>query len=230
MSKKKSRTKNNKKSVVKNDIQLNENSISNPKNWAIFYKDKTWAILLAMVAGISALYTFIYYYFISESRVTEIMNEQLTSDMSEVVMNTSKSFGSAVKLSIIMMLAALLTVLILSGIYYILVVTLRGEIKFKHMLSIYSAAYIISIIGEFILEAFGKLTNSSFMAGSDPYATVLYNQFNPFEILSLVFIFYGIKAFTRMSNKKIITTIIIVVAGTILFNMMRVSISQSLAI
>ena len=57
------------------------------------------------------------------------MNEQLTSDMSEVVMNTSKSFGSAVKLSIIMMLAALLTVLILSGIYYILVVTLRGEIK-----------------------------------------------------------------------------------------------------
>lgn len=227
MANKKSKSK-NKKEALKNNIHSKENSVINPNNWAIFYKDKAWAVLLAMVAGISALYTFIYYYFISESKVTEIMNEQLTADMSEVFINNSKSIGSALKLAVIMMFMALLTVLIVGGIYYMLVVSLRGQIKFKQMLTIYSAAYIITILGEFIIEIFGKLTNSSFMAGSDPYMKVWLNQVNPFEILSLVFIFYGIKAFTAMSNKKIITTIIIVVAGSILFNMMRVSISQSL--
>ncbi|NLZ49502.1 MAG: YIP1 family protein [Clostridiales bacterium] len=228
MSKKKSGQKNNKE-ALKNNIKVKEKTINNSKKWAIFYKDKAWAFLLALVAGLSVLYSFIYYYFFSESKVTEIVNEQLTEEMSEAIVNNSKSFGSAFKISIMAMLTALITVLILSGLYYILVVTLRGEIKFKQMLTIYSGAYIITILGELVIEVFGKLTNSSFMAGSDPYVKVLFNQFNPFEILSLVFIFYGIKAFTRMSNKKIITTIIIVVAGTLLFNMIRVSISQSLS-
>lgn len=228
MSKKKSGQKNNKE-ALKNNIKVKEKTINNSKKWPIFYKDKAWAFLLALVAGLSVLYSFIYYYFFSESKVTEIVNEQLTEEMSEAIVNNSKSFGSAFKISIMAMLTALITVLILSGLYYILVVTLRGEIKFKQMLIIYSGAYIITILGELVIEVFGKLTNSSFMAGSDPYVKVLFNQFNPFEILSLVFIFYGIKAFTRMSNKKIITTIIIVVAGTLLFNMIRVSISQSLS-
>lgn len=227
MSKKKSKAKSNKK-VVLNSIHGKENSIIKPNNWAIFYKDKAWALFLAMVAAISALYTFIYYYFISESKVTEIMNEQITEDISEGIVNNSKSFGVALKLSIMMVLAALLVVLVLSAVYYVLVVTLRGQIKFKEMLAIYSAAYIITLLGEFVIELFGKLTNTSFMAGSDPYLRVILKQFSPFELLSLVFIFYGIKAFTAMSNKKIITTIVLVVAGTILFNMMRVSISQVL--
>lgn len=226
MGKKKSKAKNNKKAVVKNNIK--ENSISNPKNWTIFYKDKAWAFLLAMVSGLTVLLSFVYYYFIMDSNVNKIINEQITDEMAGFVVDNSKSFGSALKTAIFMLLLSLLIVLILSGCYYILVVTLRGEIKFKEMFSIYSAAYIIAFLGEFIINIFGKLTNSTFMASSDPYIRVLLKQFGPFEILSLVFIFYGIKAFTSMSNKKIITTIVLVVAGTILFNMMRVSISQVL--
>lgn len=105
---------------------------------------------------------------------------------------------------------ALLTIFLISLIYWIIIRSLKGENSYKDTIAVYTLAYIPKAIYSLFLGIYIIATNSFPLIDSlfkPTYSTQLLSKFTPFSIWQIVLLIIGFSKIGKISKKK--STIIV---------------------
>jgi hypothetical protein len=189
--------------------------VVNPKELFRDYVDKpTWALKLLIISVISALYTYATK-ILGKDLLAEMMEEKAASmppEQAEAVRG-SIAFINSPMMNIVSAVVAAVSIigviLLVSLVYMAFIRTLKGKIKYSQVVSIYTLAFIASIIGMLAKLAYMYLTgNLLYIDMSPTFIDVIYNNLDPFVIWQSILMIFGISVVSGITEKK--STIIVV--------------------
>lgn len=160
--------------------------------------------------------------------VNNIINSNVGPEAAQELMNSHVSMLSVIITSLLMVLVAYITVGIAAGLYYILIAAFNGKLTYKKSICIYSIAFIASVFGDLIITIFNAAAGGVLNFSAGAYMDVLLSQLNIFHIWSLILVYVGIRAMTKLSKKNIIIIIMIIFIGSTLIKLITASIAQTL--
>lgn len=179
------------------------------------YTEKpTWALKLLVVSLTTALFTYATK-ILGKDLLAELMEEQAASmppEQAEAVRASIGFINSPMMNAISAAVAAvsmIAIILLLSLVYMAFIKVMKGKIKYKQVLSVYTLAYMATAIGLLVKLAFMYITGNLLYINLKPtYLDALYNNLDPFTIWQSILMVFGISAVSGIPEKK--STIIVV--------------------
>lgn len=179
-----------------------------------YIEKPTWALKLLVVSLTTGLFTYATK-ILGKDLFTELMEEQAASmppEQAEAVrasisfMNSPMMNAVSAAVAVVSMIAI---ILLLSLVYMAFIRVMKGKIKYKQVLSVYTLAYMATAIGLLVKLAFMYITGNLLYINFKPtYMDALYNNLDPFTIWQSILMVFGISAVSGMPEKK--STLIVV--------------------
>lgn len=145
----------------------------------------------------------------------EMMEDQLaalTPEQAEAARASMAFMNSPVMNIAYAAIAAVSTIaiiLLISFVYKVFIKALKGDIKYSQAVSIYSLAYMASVIGLVFKLAFMYFTgNLLYIDVSPTYADALYNNLDPFVIWQAILMVSGVTVVSGIPEKKSILLVV----------------------
>lgn len=193
----------------------------NPAEFFRSYDDKSWIRVLALVGIITTVLTFIQHFFINQPL-------EIEQEYAEAAIEATPTLSGAVSVALILILTAFTIIFINTIQYYILIRVLGSNIKFAMITAVYSTAFAVKMVGDSIISFIKLIPINWPELNFDPYLSAVVDQLNIFNLISLVLMFFGIKVFSKLSNKRIILVVVLMVITKILYNFGLISLSQAI--
>lgn len=179
-----------------------------------YLEKPTWALKLLIISVITALFTYATK-ILGKDLLTELMEEKAASmppDQAAAVRSSIPFMNSPMMNAIsaaVAVVSVIAIVLLISLVYMAFVKAMKGKIKYSQMVSIYTLAYMASVIGLLVKLAYMYLTgNLVYINMSPTYVDALYNNLDLFTIWQSILMVFGISAVSGLPEKK--STIIVV--------------------
>ncbi len=174
----------------------------------------TWALKLLIISVVTALFSYAAK-ILGEDLFIEMMEEKAASmppDQAEAVRG-SIAFLNSPMMNAISALVAVVSiiaiVLLVSLVYMVFVRALKGKIRYSQMVSVYTLAYMASVIGLLVKLAYMYLTgNLLYIDMSPTFTEALYNNLDLFIVWQSILLVFGISVVSGLPEKK--STIIVV--------------------
>ncbi len=178
-----------------------------------YIEKPAWVLKFLIIALASALYAYMTKV-LGKDLFAEMMEEQAASmppEQAEAV-RASIPFMNSPTMNLISAGVAVISIiaiiLLVSLVYMAFIRVMKGSITYKQVLSIYTLAYMASVIGMAVKSAFMFLTGNLLYINMRPtYADAFYNNADPFIIWQAILMVFGISAVSGITEKK--STIIV---------------------
>ncbi|WP_163193631.1 YIP1 family protein [Clostridium thermarum] len=193
----------------------------NPAEFFRSYDDKSWVRTLTLVGIITMVLTFIEHFFINQP--LEIEQEYANAGIV-----ATPTLSGAIIVTLVLILTAFTIIFINTIQYYILIRILGSNIKFAMITAVYSTAFAVTMVGDSIVSFIKMIPVNWPEFNLDPYLSAVLDQLNLFNLFSLVLMFFGIKVFSKLSNKRIILVVVLMVISKVLYNFGLISLSQAI--
>lgn len=178
------------------------------------YTEKpAWALKLVIISLVTALFTYATKV-LGKDLFAEMMEEQAAAmppEQAEAV-RASIPFMNSPTMNLISAAAAVVSViaviLLVSVVYMLFIRAMKGKIKYKQVLSVYTLAYMATNIGMAAKMAFMYITGNLLYINMKPtFMDALYNNLDPFLIWQAILMVFGISVVSGIPEKK--STIIV---------------------
>lgn len=179
-----------------------------------YLEKPTWGLKLLLISLVSALFTYASK-ILGKELVAEMMEEKaaaLPPEQAEAV-RASIGFINSPVMNIasaaIAVASTIVIILLISLAYMVFIRALKGNIKYKQVVSVYTLAYMATTIGLMVKLAYMYLTGNLLYINISPtLVDALYNNLDPFVVWQSILMVFGISAVSGISEKK--STIIVV--------------------
>jgi len=190
-----------------------------------YIEKPTWALKLLIISLITALFAY-------ESKIlgkdilAEMLEEKAASmppEQAEAV-RASIGFINSPAMNIVSAAAAVLSVLavilILSLVYMAFIRVMKGKIKYRQALSVYTLAYMAAAIGLLVKLAYMYFSGNLIYLDMDPtYTDALYNSLDPFTIWQSILMLFGISTVSGITEKKSAMIVVVMWLASLLFSL-----------
>ena len=190
-----------------------------------YIEKPAWALKLFVIALVMGLYTY-GTKILGEDLFIEMMEEKAAAmppEQAEAV-RASIPFMNSPMMNLISAAAGAIStvaiILLIALVYKAFIRALKGEIKYKQVLAVYTLAYMASIVGMVVKFAYMYFTgNLLYLNLSPTFKDVLLNNLDPFVIWQSILMVFGISAVSGIPEKKsiIIVAVMWLVALAISF-------------
>ena len=190
-----------------------------------YIEKPVWALKLFVIALVMGLYTY-GTKILGEDLFIEMMEEKAAAmppEQAEAV-RASIPFMNSPMMNLISAAAGAIStvaiILLIALVYKAFIRALKGEIKYKQVLAVYTLAYMASIVGMVVKFAYMYFTgNLLYLNLSPTFKDVLLNNLDPFVIWQSILMVFGISAVSGIPEKKsiIIVAVMWLVALAISF-------------
>ncbi|UZW14755.1 YIP1 family protein [Clostridium pasteurianum] len=205
------------KSLLKKEIN-NNLIIEYFKKYEMKEKYKIKFLIIAIVM----IFTNIINFFILKDNISRLLNYDIL---------IQKILSSPIMLFIISIFTTLnvyISIAILSFIYMLLIKTFKGKIKFKQMISIYSLSY-MPILAKIIINDINSFViKKPIINISKSYIDIINQYLNVFTIIQIIILIFGISIISKISKKKSIIIVAIVLSIGMLINIGIFLVQQNL--
>ena len=190
-----------------------------------YIEKPVWALKLFVIALVMGLYTY-GTKILGEDLFIEMMEEKAAAMPPEQAeaLRPSIAFMNTPMMSLISAAVAAIStvaiILLIALVYKAFIRALKGEIKYKQVLAVYTLAYMASIVGMVVKFAYMYFTgNLLYLNLSPTFKDVLLNNLDPFVIWQSILMVFGISAVSGIPEKKsiIIVAVMWLVALAISF-------------
>ena len=190
-----------------------------------YIEKPVWALKLFVIALVMGLYTY-GTKILGEDLFIEMMEEKAAAMPPEQAeaLRPSIAFMNTPMMSLISAAVAAIStvaiILLIALVYKAFIRALKGEIKYKQVLAVYTLAYMASIVGMVVKFAYMYFTgNLLYLDLSPTFKDVLLNNLDPFVIWQSILMVFGISAVSGIPEKKsiIIVAVMWLVALAISF-------------
>ena len=190
-----------------------------------YIEKPVWALKLFVIALVMGLYTY-GTKILGEDLFIEMMEEKAAAmppEQAEALRSSIAFMNTPMMNLISAAVAAISTVaiiLLIALVYKAFIRALKGEIKYKQVLAVYTLAYMASIVGMVVKFAYMYFTgNLLYLNLSPTFKDVLLNNLDPFVIWQSILMVFGISAVSGIPEKKsiIIVAVMWLVALAISF-------------
>jgi len=190
-----------------------------------YIEKPVWALKLFVIALVIGLYTY-GTKILGEDLFIEMMEEKAAAmppEQAEALRSSIAFMNTPMMNLISAAVAAISTVaiiLLIALVYKAFIRALKGEIKYKQVLAVYTLAYMASIVGIAVKFAYMYFTgNLLYLDLSPTFKDVLLNNLDPFVIWQSILMVFGISAVSGIPEKKsiIIVAVMWLVALAISF-------------
>ena len=190
-----------------------------------YLEKPVWALKLFIISLVTALYTY-GSKILGENLFAEMMEEKAASMPPEQAeaLRSSIAFMNSPTMNLISAavgaISAAVIILVIALVYMAFIRALKGEIKYKQVLAVYTLAYMASIIGMVAKFAYMYFTgNLIYLDFSPSFKDILLNNLDPFIIWQSILMVFGIAVVAGIPEKKsvIIVAVMWLVALAISF-------------
>ena len=190
-----------------------------------YIEKPVWALKLFVIALVMGVYTY-GTKILGEDLFIEMMEEKAAAMPPEQAeaLRPSIAFMNTPMMSLISAAVAAIStvaiILLIALVYKAFIRALKGEIKYKQVLAVYTLAYMASIVGMVVKFAYMYFTgNLLYLNLSPTFKDVLLNNLDPFVIWQSILMVFGISAVSGIPEKKsiIIVAVMWLVALAISF-------------
>ena len=190
-----------------------------------YIEKPVWALKLFVIALVMGLYTY-GTKILGEDLFIEMMEEKAAAMPPEQAeaLRSSIAFMNTPMMNLISAAVAAIStiaiILLIALVYKAFIRALKGEIKYKQVLAVYTLAYMASIVGMVVKFAYMYFTgNLLYLNLSPTFKDVLLNNLDPFVIWQSILMVFGISAVSGIPEKKsiIIVAVMWLVALAISF-------------
>ena len=190
-----------------------------------YIEKPVWALKLFVIALVIGLYTY-GTKILGEDLFIEMMEEKAAAMPPEQAeaLRPSIAFMNTPMMNLISAAVAAIStvaiILLIALVYKAFIRALKGEIKYKQVLAVYTLAYMASIVGMAVKFAYMYFTgNLLYLDLSPTFKDVLLNNLDPFVIWQSILMVFGISAVSGIPEKKsiIIVAVMWLVALAISF-------------
>lgn len=190
-----------------------------------YIEKPVWALKLFVIALVIGLYTY-GTKILGEDLFIEMMEEKAAAMPPEQAeaLRASIAFMNTPMMNLISAVVAAIStvaiILLIALVYKAFIRALKGEIKYKQVLAVYTLAYMASIVGIAVKFAYMYFTgNLLYLDLSPTFKDVLLNNLDPFVIWQSILMVFGISAVSGIPEKKsiIIVAVMWLVALAISF-------------
>jgi len=190
-----------------------------------YIEKPVWALKLFVIALVIGLYTY-GTKILGEDLFIEMMEEKAAAMPPEQAeaLRSSIAFMNTPMMNLISAAVAAIStiaiILLIALVYKAFIRALKGEIKYKQVLAVYTLAYMASIVGMAVKFAYMYFTgNLLYLDLSPTFKDVLLNNLDPFVIWQSILMVFGISAVSGIPEKKsiIIVAVMWLVALAISF-------------
>ncbi|HOH89362.1 MAG TPA: Yip1 family protein [Bacillota bacterium] len=190
-----------------------------------YIEKPVWALKLFVIALVMGLYTY-GTKILGEDLFIEMMEEKAAAMPPEQAeaLRASIAFMNTPMMNLISAVVAAIStvaiILLIALVYKAFIRALKGEIKYKQVLAVYTLAYMASIVGMVVKFAYMYFTgNLLYLNLSPTFKDVLLNNLDPFVIWQSILMVFGISAVSGIPEKKsiIIVAVMWLVALAISF-------------
>lgn len=190
-----------------------------------YIEKPVWALKLFVIALVMGLYTY-GTKILGEDLFIEMMEEKAAAMPPEQAeaLRASIAFMNTPMMNLISAVVAAIStvaiILLVALVYKAFIRALKGEIKYKQVLAVYTLAYMASIVGIAVKFAYMYFTgNLLYLDLSPTFKDVLLNNLDPFVIWQSILMVFGISAVSGIPEKKsiIIVAVMWLVALAISF-------------
>ena len=190
-----------------------------------YIEKPVWALKLFVIALVIGLYTY-GTKILGKDLFIEMMEEKAAAMPPEQAeaLRPSIAFMNTPMMNLISAAVAAIStvaiILLIALVYKAFIRALKGEIKYKQVLAVYTLAYMASIVGMAVKFAYMYFTgNLLYLDLSPTFKDVLLNNLDPFVIWQSILMVFGISAVSGIPEKKsiIIVAVMWLVALAISF-------------
>ncbi|HNR03664.1 MAG TPA: YIP1 family protein [Bacillota bacterium] len=190
-----------------------------------YIEKPVWALKLFVIALVIGLYTY-GTKILGKDLFIEMMEEKAAAMPPEQAeaLRASIAFMNTPMMNLISAVVAAIStvaiILLVALVYKAFIRALKGEIKYKQVLAVYTLAYMASIVGIAVKFAYMYFTgNLLYLDLSPTFKDVLLNNLDPFVIWQSILMVFGISAVSGIPEKKsiIIVAVMWLVALAISF-------------
>lgn len=190
-----------------------------------YIEKPVWALKLFVIALVIGLYTY-GTKILGKDLFIEMMEEKAAAMPPEQAeaLRASIAFMNTPMMNLISAVVAAIStvaiILLIALVYKAFIRALKGEIKYKQVLAVYTLAYMASIVGIAVKFAYMYFTgNLLYLDLSPTFKDVLLNNLDPFVIWQSILMVFGISAVSGIPEKKsiIIVAVMWLVALAISF-------------
>lgn len=190
-----------------------------------YIEKPVWALKLFVIALVIGLYTY-GTKILGKDLFIEMMEEKAAAMPPEQAeaLRASIAFMNTPMMNLISAAVAAIStvaiILLIALVYKAFIRALKGEIKYKQVLAVYTLAYMASIVGMAVKFAYMYFTgNLLYLDLSPTFKDVLLNNLDPFVIWQSILMVFGISAVSGIPEKKsiIIVAVMWLVALAISF-------------
>ena len=173
------------------------------------YSEKpVWALKLFIISLVTGLYTY-GSKILGEDLFAEMMEEKaaaMSPEQAEGVKSSIAFMNSPTMNLIFAAIGAISTVaiiLLIALVYMVFIKAMKGKIKYKQVLAVYTLAYMASAVGMVVKFAYMYFTgNLLYLDFSPTYRDVLLNNLDPFIIWQSILMVFGISVVAGIPEKK----------------------------
>jgi len=173
------------------------------------YSEKpAWVLKLLIISLVSGLYTY-GSKVLGKDLFTEMIEEKAASMSPEQAeaLRAYIPFMNSPTMNIISaaagVVSAIVIVLLISLIYIAFIKAFKGNIKYSQMLSVYTLAYMATVIGMAVKFAYMYITGNLLYINMSPsFTNILYNNLDPFIIWQAILMVFGVSVVSGISEKK----------------------------
>ena len=173
-----------------------------------YIEKPVWALKLFVIALVIGLYTY-GTKILGKDLFIEMMEEKAAAMPPEQAeaLRASIAFMNTPMMNLISAVVAAIStvaiILLVALVYKAFIRALKGEIKYKQVLAVYTLAYMASIVGIAVKFAYMYFTgNLLYLDLSPTFKDVLLNNLDPFVIWQSILMVFGISAVSGIPEKK----------------------------
>lgn len=173
-----------------------------------YIEKPSWALKLLVISFVTAVFTY----------ATKILGKDLfTGMMLEKAASMPPEQAEAVKASItflnspmmnlvsaaVAVVSMIAIILLVSLVYMAFIRVLKGKVKYRQVVAVYTLAYMATAIGLLVKLAYMYLTgNLLYIDFSPTFTSALYNSVDPFNIWQAILMVFGISAVSGLPEEK----------------------------
>ncbi|MGI6587131.1 MAG: YIP1 family protein [Lutisporaceae bacterium] len=178
-----------------------------------YIEKPVWGLKLFIISLVIGLYTY-GAKILGEDLYVEMMEEKaaaMTPEQAEALRSSIALMNSPV-MNIVSAAAgavfAIAIVLLVALVYMAFIRALKGSIKYKQILAVYTLAYMASVIGMVVRLAYMYFSGNLVYLNLNPtFKDVLLNNLDPFIIWQSILMVFGISIVSGISEKKSIIAV-----------------------
>ncbi|AJA49810.1 Yip1 domain-containing protein [Clostridium pasteurianum DSM 525 = ATCC 6013] len=187
--------------------------------FAQYNKKRFYALKLLIILIITAMYGAVQSIMAKPylQKYYDDLTKNMSSDQASIVKSTTSVISSIPVIIITTIIIALITIFIASFVYMLFIKAAKGKIKYGQVVSIYTTAYMATVIGLIIKILYMLISKKpmNISAQTNPnYINTILKSYDIFTIWQWVLMAIGISTVAKISKKK--SAIIVIILALIL--------------